>query len=172
METISPSSDSHEESVSKKNTNEENSLSWEAREHETIERNKQWYLVAGAILSGIIIYAIVTESPIMAITFILIGVVGYLSLHREYPLLTFTIDSEGVHVGNTLYPYENIESFWIFYEPGKRKCISLAIDADLTPFVHIPLGELDPVRARSLLLQFAPEKKHYIRLIDILDEYF
>jgi len=157
---------------SSKNQDRQGKLSWQAREHETISYNQRSVLVTGIFLAIIILYAIITESPIMAITFILIGVVGYLAINSEAPLLQFTIDMEGVHMGREMYPYENIESFWILYEPGERKVISLHTNAELTPYVQIPLGDMDPLRVRSTLLQFIPEERHPTRLVDVLEKYF
>lgn len=147
-------------------------LSWKAKEQEYHLKSKRSLLIAGGILMAIIIYALVSQSPVMAITFMLIGIVGYIYTNKPSPTHTFSISSEGVHVGTSLYPYENISSFWIFYEPGDLQCISLHTNADLTPYVHIPLGKTDPVEVRDILLQFLPERKHQLQFIDRLLQYF
>ena len=159
------------------NTNEEQEndqdiLSWQAEEHISHAENNKVQLIAGVVLMGIIVYALITSSPIMAITFMLIGIVGYIYINKPSPIHTFSIDSEGVHVGNEVYPYENISSFWIFYEPGEIQCISLHTNADLTPYILIPLGKTDPVEVRDILLHFLPEKKHPFQFIDRLLQYF
>jgi len=146
-------------------------ITWRAREYEHRPKNKRRVLIIGLFLSAIVIYAIATQSPIMAITFILIGIVGYLGLTREAPVLDIFIDIEGIHIGNEVYPYENIRSFWVFYEPGERKCISIHTNGDLTPYVHIPLGTTDPLQVRAVLLQFLPERRHPLRLVDMLEKY-
>jgi hypothetical protein len=148
-------------------------IAWEAREYERKPKSATWFAIAGIVLAGMIIYAIITQSPIMAITFILIGVVGYLFINREYPIISVVIDVDGIHVGKEMYPYENIRSFWIFYEPGEEKALSLHTNGDLTPFVRVPLGDkMSPLHLRTLLLQFLPERRHPQQLIDILEKYF
>lgn len=146
-------------------------ISWEAKEHVPTKRNKKILILLSFFLFLIILYALLTQSPIMAITFILIGVMVYINLNHESKSLLFSLDTEGVHIGRELYPYENIYSFWIFYEPGKRKYLSLHTNGDLTPYVHIPIGDEDPLIIRKTLLQFLPEEKHSVRLIDIIEEY-
>lgn len=146
-------------------------IAWQAQEYENRPKSRRWFLVLSIILIIIISYAIYTQSPLMAITFILIGIVGYLSSTQQSPILQFSIDIEGVHAGKEMYPYENIISFWIFYQPGERKYISLHTNGELTPYVHIPLANMDPLQIRSVLLQFIPEKRHPIRLVDVLEKY-
>src|SRR5665647_1028971 len=71
-------------------------FSWQAPEFETFEREKRWYLWVALILLAIIGYATYTNSPVMAITFILIGVVGYIYLNKEPRTLDFQITPKGI----------------------------------------------------------------------------
>lgn len=145
---------------------------WQAKEYHKEEKSKRWYLVVVGILSTIIIYALLTNNPVMAVTFILIGVVGYLLLEKDPHPIDFTITDDGLTAGKELYPYENIQSFWLFYEPEGKQYISLHTRATLIPYVKIPLGDLDPVSVRDTLLKYLHEEKHTPGLIDILEDLF
>lgn len=146
--------------------------SWSAKEYEKKSKTKRWYLVATIILCSIILYALLTNNPIMAVTFILIGVVGYLLLENNPRKTRFTITSDGIQAGSELYEYENIQSFWIFYEPGHLQAISLHTKSGFVPFIKIPLGDEDPVELRETLIKYVPEKKHKENLIDIIENFF
>jgi hypothetical protein len=143
---------------------------WSAPEYEMKEKSQKWLMVAALILIVFISYAVYSNSPIMAFTFILIGVVGYILINKKPNVVEFAITDDGVAVGNELYEYHNIHSFWIFYEPGEIKAISLFIDSKLNPYVHIPLANEDPVKIRELLLQYIPEKRQEFRLVDRIDQ--
>ncbi|QQS61555.1 MAG: hypothetical protein IPN70_01325 [Candidatus Moraniibacteriota bacterium] len=147
-------------------------MSWQARENEKEDKNILILFGIEGALTLIVIYAIINQNPIMAITFILVGIVLYLEFQKESPLLSFSIEVDGIHVNREVYPYENIESFWIFYEPGQRKIISLHTNGDLTPYVHIPIGDENPIKIREILEKILPEEPHPIRLVDILEKYF
>ena len=67
--------------------------------HGVIERDKKWYLIIFGILFLIVGYAIYTNGIIMAITFILIGVVGYIYINKEPQILNFMITDQGVFAG-------------------------------------------------------------------------
>ncbi|MDX9913721.1 MAG: hypothetical protein RBS77_04025 [Candidatus Moranbacteria bacterium] len=144
-------------------------LHWQGPEYEHYPKEKNWYAVAALILSAIIIYALVTNSPIMAITFVLIGVVGYIQLEKFPRVLDFKVTTDGVMAGEELYQFDNIKSFWIFYEPPHTKILSLHTDAMLTPFIHIPVHQIDPVKLREILMEFVPEEKQKPTLVDTLE---
>lgn len=146
-------------------------ISWRAPEFEVYEKSALWYLSAALIILVIAIYAMWTNSPIMAITFILIGVVGYLYLQKDPRTLDFTISYKGVSAGRELYDFDNIESFWIFYDPPHTKTISLHTKASFMPFVHIPLADEDPLEVREALLQFIPEEKQETGFVDALERF-
>lgn len=145
---------------------------WQAQEYHKQIKSKKWYLIGATLLASIIIYALLTNSPIMAITFILIGVVGFLLLEKDPQILDFVITDDGIRIGNELYAYEHINSFWVFYEPEGPQYISLHTQAEILPYIKIPLADMDPVAIRERLLNNLPEKKHTEGLIDILNDFF
>jgi len=139
---------------------------WRALEHEIQEKDKKWYLVTGLILAAIILYAIFTDGLIMAITFILIGVVGYIVLNKKPREINFYITDDGVVADREIYEFEEVTSFWIFYEINGMKVISLHTKNKFMPFVHIPLGKEDPVKIREILLNYLEEIKQKPNIID------
>lgn len=147
----------------------ENSLfHWQAPEFVPSGWDKRWYLGATLILAAIVIYALISNSPVMAITFILIGLVGFIHLQKEPRILDFAVTNEGVIAGNEIYEFKEVRSFWIFYEPHIQ-VLSLRMTGKVMPFIHIPIHEEDPVEIRELLLQFIPEVRQEPSLVDNLE---
>lgn len=144
-------------------------MHWQGPEYEHYPKEKVWYAVATVLLAAIIIYALVTNSPIMAITFVMIGIVGYIQLEKSPRVLDFRVTIDGVMAGDELYEFDNIKSFWIFYEPPHIKILSLHTDALLTPFIHIPVHQVDPVKLREILLEYVPEEKQKPTLVDTVE---
>lgn len=142
---------------------------WQGPEYEVYPKDKKWYLIATLILAAIIAYAVITNSPIMAITFILIGIVGYIHLQKNPRVLDFKITRDGVSAGNEIYEFDQIKSFWIFYEPPHTRILSLRTKGSLVPFIHIPIHQEDPGKIRKTLLKSIPEKKQSFTLIDTLE---
>ena len=142
---------------------------WKAPEFEIYEKSTRWYFVFAIFISVMVVYALATNGPIMAITFILLGIVGYIYLQKDPRVITFSITSKGVTADKEMYLYENIHSFWIFYDPPHTKTICLHTKASMLPLVHIPLRDQDPVKLRELLLQNIPEIKQDPGLIDAIE---
>jgi hypothetical protein len=148
---------------------EDTLVHWMAPEFEVYEKSGRWYLIASLIIAAIVIYAIITNSIIMAITFILIGVVGYIYLQKEPRIMDFSITHDGIIVGKEIYDFEDIKSFWIFYEPQAMKVISLHMKGRFIPYVHIPIHDQDPVQIRAALLKFIPEIKQEPTAVDFVE---
>jgi len=144
--------------------------SWQAPEFEVYEKSRNWYIIATIFILVMVAYALFTNGPIMAITFILIGIMGYIYSQKDPRVITFSITSQGVLADKEFYPYENIFSFWIFYEPTHTKTISLHTKASMFPFVHIPLQDENPVELRELLMKNIPEIKQERSFIDTLEK--
>lgn len=142
---------------------------WRAPEFEVYKRSRKWYLAAVLILTAIIIFALVSNSPIMAITFILIGFVGYIHLEKNPRVLDFMVTIDGIAAGNEIYEFDTIRSFWIFYDPPYVKIISLSTKNKIFPYIHIPIHHEDPVKIRELLLKFIPEARQEPNLVDTIE---
>jgi hypothetical protein len=142
---------------------------WEGPEFEKYEKSAHWYIIAALFILAMVAYALYANGPIMAITFILIGIVGYIYSQKEPRIVTFPITSKGVFADKELYLYENIFSFWIFYERTHTRVVSLHTKASMLPYVHIPFDDENPVELREMLLKNIPEIKQDPSLIDTLE---
>ena len=151
-------------------TIEEPYFSWEAPEYEHFEKHPKWYWVMGGILLAIVVYALVTNSILMAITFILIGMLGYIYAEREPRIIRMEITPDGIRVDNYFYDYDDIRSFWIFYEVEENiKVLSLHSKKTFLPHIHIPIGNANPIKIRETLLQYLPEIKQELSIPDRLE---
>jgi hypothetical protein len=146
-------------------------LRWKAPEFEAPEMDNRLYAYVFLPLIAIVGYAIYQNSLVVAITFILIGVIIYLQLHKEPQVIDFAVTADGVAAGNELFEYENIKSFWIFYDPPHEKHLSLHTRGHLLPFVHIPLESQNPVELRETLSEYVPEVKQNHGFVDALERF-
>jgi len=144
---------------------------WQAPEFEIYEQDQKWLTYIGLVLVIIIGYAIWDNSLIMAITFVLIGVVGYIYIEKAPRTLDFMVTHDGVVAGREIFEYENIKSFWIFYEPEGQKVISLHMNGGILPYVHIPIHDQNPVHIRESLLLNLHEIKQGHNFVDTLERF-
>ncbi len=146
--------------------------SWHTLEHEHFDVAPRVYMIAGTLLVFVILYAIFTDSPLMAIVFILVGAVGYLSAQKEPRMLEFLITSKGIIAGNELFGYKGMDSFWIFDDTEFHPFVSFHTPGKMTTHLHIPLGDTDPELVRDILSQFLPEYEHELGIVDTLGKMF
>jgi hypothetical protein len=144
-------------------------FSWEAPEYEYIEKHPRWYWVTGIVLLAIVIYAIITNSVLMAITFILIGMLMYIFAEREPRQIRMEINSDGIVADRQIYEYDDLKSFWIFYEvEAGFKVLSLHSQKTFLPHIHIPVGDANPIVIREVLLNYLPEIRQEMTIVDRL----
>jgi hypothetical protein len=144
-------------------------FSWEASEYEYIEKHPRWYWIMGVLLLAVIVYAIVTNSILMAITFVMIGMLGYVYAEREPRLIHMEINPDGVVVDKIMYEYDDLKSFWIFYEvEASFRVLSLHSKKTFLPHVHIPVGDANPILIREFLLNYLPEIRQEMTIVDRL----
>lgn len=132
-------------------------LSWEFGEYERPERSKKWYLVAGLVAAGLLLYAIFARNYIFGVIIILVALIYFLYDLHEAPTVRFAITPAGVHVGRRFIRHRDIAHFWIVYKPGQVQALYLKPLHLTMPQLSIPLEGQDPLQVRGILLQYVPE---------------
>ncbi len=141
-------------------------LEWEASEYTEHRRSIDWYWWVGlfaVILLGVAIWQ-------RSFLFGVLVFIGWFTLVlfavRPPRIIKFYITERGVMIENNLYPWQNLKSFWIFYNPPLKKEISLESKKTFMLHVKMPLGDQNPQKARELLAKFLPEIEQEESLIE------
>jgi hypothetical protein len=145
-------------------------LHWDAPEHDALELGPRSRIVVLFLLIAIIGWALYTNSPLMAITFILIGMTGYLALGHEPGILPFYLTTKGIVAAKEFYEYDHIESFHLYDEPPFDNLLSIKTNGHLVSHVHIPITTLPVAELRQTLAKYVPEDKHEPGLVDTLEK--
>ncbi len=146
--------------MAQENENQESNgvlLKWHSPEFLPHPREKRWLMLASVVLIGLIAYAIFTGSATMAIVFILLAGMYYLTHNQEPKLFDVAITELGIYVGETFYAYNNIGAFWIVYHPPFVSVLYLKIGSKNAKTIRIELNEQNPVEVRKLLAKEVPE---------------
>jgi len=145
-----------------------NTIKWSAPEFEQYEKGKSWYVITGIIAVILFLIAIFTKNFLFALMITLAYFIISAYASKKPQEIKLTITSQGVKVKQILYTFENLSSFWLFYDPPEIKELSLRSKKSIMPYIRIPLGEQDPVAIRQMLIKYLPERKHKESLIDNL----
>ena len=145
-------------------------LTWTAPEFDESPMHQRALRILLVVFLAIIIYALVENSSIMAITFVLLGTITFLHSRKPPKTLDCAITSESVVVAKEAYMFENIESFWIIYEEDE-KSLFLKTRGSLIASVRIPLGTMNPNTVRDTLLKYIREVRYEPTLVDTLSRF-
>jgi hypothetical protein len=147
-------------------------LAWKALSFIKTPKSNAWYIVVFIILVFLMALGLFTDNFPLAILAILIGLILYLFEKKDPQAFGFAITVEGVVAQNRLYKFSSLENFWIFYVPGGKKELSLKSTKAFIPYITIPLGNVDPVLLRKILVEFLPEVEHDDVAFDSLEKLF
>jgi hypothetical protein len=143
-------------------------LRWTAPEFDSSSTRAPLLLIL--VFLGMVVYALIENSPIMAITFVLLGTVTFLHSRKPPRTLNCALTKDGLTVGQELYPLDNIASFWIIYEPGEQS-LFLKTKGSLIASVRVPLGNMSPNTLREALIGNIREEKYEPTILDTLSRF-
>jgi len=145
-------------------------ITWEAVDHIKIEKSNDWYWIVGIIGIGATILAIYFNNILFALL-ILIGIFSIIVHTQMEPRMQkYEINRKGVAIGETLYPYSTLESFWVIDEDGwDRDRILIKSKKTFMQLIVIPTGEdTIPDELRDYLLEYLDEEHMEEGFIDKL----
>lgn len=149
-------------------TEKPRTIEWQAPEFEKYEKDKSWFIKLGLFVLIFFIISILSKNFLFSLILLLAGFSVYVYAQKKPRLITFKISARGIVVDKALYPFEDLKSFWIFYEPPEVKYLSLRSKKRLMPYIHLPLGEQNPVEVRKILIKFLPEIHQEESTTDVL----
>lgn len=138
-----------------------NRISWQAYEHShTGDKSSDWFWGLGVVSVGAIILSIYFGNILLSIIFFLFTVISIMMAKKKPEIHTFEITRKGVRAGNLLFPYSNLESFWVDDNEYDDKIIFRTRKA-MQNFLVIPFDstETDPELLRDFLLDYLDEEE-------------
>ncbi len=135
-------------------------LTWQAYEYHHREKSNDWFWALGIIAVGGIVAAIFLHNLLFALLILVASVAIGLFAAREPDLVTFAITRRGIRIDDDLYPYQNLDGFWIedISEAHVPKLL-LKSKKVLMPMIVIPIEEVEPEDVYAALLYFLPEEE-------------
>lgn len=122
-----------------------------------------------AVLYGVGVLFIFFQRNIFASIFFFLGATMlWLNSRRTSPEVEYVVGPLSLKIGNKEYQFSEIKSYWVDYNPGGIKELSLHLKKWYMPYIRIPLIDQDPVQISTILLKFVPEVEHQESAVDNL----
>lgn len=144
-------------------------MSWSAPEYAQPKNSYERAVLAGIVAAGFFAGSLIIKNYLLAAIIVLTYAILYVYSVRKPLMINFALTPRGFKIGNRLYEFEDLKSFWIFYEPPHQKELSLESKKVMMPFIKIPLdGGINPAELRRQIIKYIPEKKQEESLTDIM----
>ncbi len=136
-------------------------LSWNTIEYLHQEKTTDWYWIVGIVALSIAIIATIMNNIIFAILILISSFTLALFASKKPLEVEVDVDDMGVRIGKTLYPYRNLDSFWVETRENNDR-ILLKSKKLFMPLIIIFIEETQvrPGDVRALLLKHLPEEEH------------
>ena len=151
----------HPSDASSKNptpVNTANEIEWTCYEHDFPVRGPRWFLFPLGIEAVGTLYGIFIKSYLFVAFLVIAFIVLMVQMKRPPRLIAYAINKRGIFVGNRVYEFPQISSFWIFGHLPIPE-LSLETTQHISRFIHIRLDDIDADQVRNVLLAYIPEKE-------------
>lgn len=150
-------------------------FSWEAPEYFHHARTADWYWWVGLVAVVLLGVAVWQRSFLFGVIILLGWFTVILYAIRTPQTLRFTITDRGLIVespesnrSGKIYPWSELDSFWVFYKPPVHEELSIKSKKTLMPYIKVPLGGEDPENVKKIVSKFLPIVEQEESLIDNL----
>ena len=133
-------------------------LEWSAPEYEEKERTRDWFWALGVIIVTASLPSVIFGNYFFAVLIILGGVLlGFFAI-RKPEIISYEINNRGLKIKTRLYPYENIQSFWVALE--KTPMLFIKSERMFMPIISMPIDGATANDIRAIMLaQNIPEEE-------------
>lgn len=150
-------------------------ISWTAPEYVKFKKGILWYLIFATIFLGGAVVAYIYSSWTFSLV-LLAFCASYLVFDQKKPKNVRVILSDvGIKVGDRVYQYGRIRTFWVIYNPPFAKSLNIRVHNEFLVDIEIQLGDQDPGEICEFLSRKLPELegktesvlKHFERLFKL-----
>jgi len=132
-------------------------LVWEFWESEGQKKTVGWYAIIILIFLGLSLSALFFQNYLFLIFLILIFVILAIEWKSPAEKRKIEIFEEGVVVANKFYEWDDLETFWIIYQPPQIKKLYLNPKGTFNLEFSISLEDQDPRKVRNIFKEYVEE---------------
>ena len=136
-------------------------ITWETVDHIKEEKSSDWFWIVGIVAVAIAVLSIFFGNLLLALLILLAASTSFMLVHSVPRIIEYELNRKGLRVGDVLYTYSGLDSFWVIDEDGyDRDRILIKSRKMFMPMMTIPLGEtVHPDDARDFLLDYLEEEE-------------
>lgn len=131
-------------------------LQWEAPERVVTPKSRIWYVLVSFGFVLAIAFAVLTQDWLLILVLVALMALIYVSNNYHPKIIEHEVSSKGIVTGGNLYPWRNVDGFWIS-KKGKYHQLIVDLDRSVTPNrLILPLGQTTTKTVVETVERFAP----------------
>ena len=132
-------------------------LDWSSHLAQDFERSPRWYLVGTIALGLLVAYSLFTGQWTFGVALTVFAGVYYYILIQETPTIQIKVSDIGIKVGKRVYPYTDLKTFWVEYNPPYFQNLHLITKNRFKPEISIQIHQINVSELRKVLTRYLPE---------------
>ena len=137
-------------------------IAWEAHEFEKKHKSSDWYWGLGVATIVIAGAAILFNNVLLAVLIIVSALVLALFAATHHEASRFGLNQRGIIIDNEMYPFQNLESFWLdTSDPKRHPRLLIKSQKPFAPLLVIPLDDsVDEEEIADFMANYLPLEEH------------
>ncbi|MFA6463965.1 MAG: hypothetical protein WCV55_03085 [Candidatus Paceibacterota bacterium] len=134
---------------------------WETYAFQYKKKTADWFWAVGIISLAIAIIAAIYSDSLFALFILIVGALLIATGDKKPDLLVIKLNDKGLEINSTLYPFQNIKTFWVEDTKNSVPKLILRIERVINPMMVLPIETdyIEPSVIRDHFLNFVPEDK-------------
>jgi hypothetical protein len=136
-------------------------IKWQAYDHIREPKSSDWFWFLGITALAIIVLAIYFGNTLFALIILIGTAILFKTANNPPVVVDYQINRKGVQVGDIIYTYGTLQSFYVIDEDGfDRDRIIIKSRKMFMPLIVVPLGETaHPEDIREYLIEYLDEEE-------------
>lgn len=147
-------------------------VTWEAPEHHHNEKSGDWFWAFGILAVAAVVTAFLLGNMLFALLLAVASVTLVAAAYHPPAIVPFGITARGIRIGDQLFPYSTLESFYIDEENPRGLELLVKSKRTFMPLLVIPIPEEYQEEIEALLETKLPEEELEESVFHRLLEFF
>lgn len=145
-------------------------IEWQAPEYHHFPKTANWYWAVGVTGGVLALVALALQNFLFVVLVMLASFALVLYGGRPPETHTYALTRRGLRIGERLFPYNSLHSFWVD-DQSERPKIIIQSRKLLLPHLIFPLAPgMDGEELRDFLLAHLPEEHHEDSIADVVGD--
>lgn len=132
-------------------------LTWTSSLYPAAQKTKGWYIGLFVVTALFALYGILTNAWSFSVVIIVAAGVYYYLNEQDVPVVDVVISDLGILIGRRVFPFSDLKTFWIDYNPPFHKELHLILKNEYKHEIIVSIHALNPSELRRILTRYLPE---------------